>query len=55
MPGKQATMVRPTQERTMLGYLPTTRRTCQDVHDELDRGLFAVEERAMRLQKVALA
>src|SRR5262249_48913122 len=26
----------------------------QDPHDEFDRGLFAVEERAMRLQKVAL-
>ena len=26
MPGQQATMVRPTQERTMLGYLATTRR-----------------------------
>jgi hypothetical protein len=30
-------------------------QTCQDAHDELDRGLFAVEERAMRLQKGALA
>jgi len=26
----------------------------QHAHDELDRGLFAMEERAMRLQKVAL-
>jgi len=30
-------------------------QTCQDAHDGLDRGLFAVEKRAMRLQKVALA
>jgi hypothetical protein len=29
--------------------------TCQDAHAELDRGLFAGEKRAMRLQKVALA
>ena len=29
-------------------------QACQDAHDELDRGLFAMEDRAMRLQKVPL-
>src|SRR5262249_37609412 len=33
---------------------PSANQTGQDAHDELGRGLFAVEERAMGLQKVAL-